>query len=103
MVEKSGLIFSSLETFNIIGLNLKRTCGRLQNKVRMRHCGNFPGTNQATSTELYITRKNRFDRAEVLKTFEIQRYIGFFLIAELLELFMAYVRPADIRPAVRDY
>ena len=34
------------------------------------NCGNFPGTNQATSTELYITtRQNVFNRAEVLKTF----------------------------------
>ena len=30
-------------------------------------------------------------------------YIGFFEIAGLLELFTAYVRPANIRPAMRDY
>ena len=30
--------FNSLETFNIIGLNLKRTFRRLW----IRHCGNFP-------------------------------------------------------------
>ena len=52
---------------------------------------------------LYITRKNAFDIAEVSKTFEIQQYIGFFLIARLLELFTAYVKPANIRPAMRDY
>ena len=73
-------------------------------KVRITHCGNFPRTNEATSTELYITtRKNAFDAAEVLKTFEILQYIGFFVIAGLLELFTAYVRPANIRPAMRDY
>ena len=61
-------------------------------------------TNQATSTELYVTtRKNVFDTEEVLKTFEIQQYIGFFVIAGLLELFMANVKPANIRPAMRDY
>ena len=73
-------------------------------KLQIRHCGNFPRTNQATSTELYITtRKNAFDTAEVLKTFEIQQYIGFFVIVGLLELFKAYVRPANIRVAMRDY
>ena len=40
------------------------------------------------------TRKNAFDTAEVLKTFEIQQYIGLFLIAELLKLFTVYVSPA---------
>ena len=35
-----------------------------------------------------------FDTAEVLKTFKIQQYIGFFVIAGLLELFTAYARPA---------
>ena len=36
--------------------------------VQIRHCDKFPRTNQATSTELYIsTRKNAFDTAEVLK------------------------------------
>ena len=44
------------------------------------------------------TTKTAFDRAEVLKTFETQQYIGFFVIAGLLELFTAYVRPA-----MRDY
>ena len=39
-----------------------------------------------------------FDTLEVLKTSEIQEYIGFFAIAGLLELFMAYVRPG-----MRDY
>ena len=59
--------------------------------------GNFP--NQATSTEFYMTtRKNAFDTAEVLKTFEIQQCIGLFLIAELLKLFTVYVSPA-----MRDY
>ena len=73
-------------------------------KVRIRHCGKFPGTNQATSTELYITtRKNAFDTAEVLKTFEIQQYIGFFVIAGSSELFTTYVSPANVRPAMRDY
>ena len=73
-------------------------------KARIRDCGNFPRTNQATSTDLYITtRKNALDTAEILKTFEIQQYIGFFVIAGLLELFTAYVRPANIRPTMRDY
>ena len=59
---------------------------------RIRCCGNFPRTNQATSTELYIaTRKNTFDTREVLKTFEIQQYIGFFEIAGLLEVFTACI------------
>ena len=49
------------------------------------------------------TRKNTFDTAEVLKAFEIQQYIGFIVIAGLLELFTAYVRPANIRPAMWDY
>ena len=63
--------------------------------VRIRHCGNFPRTDRATSTELYITtRENAFDTAEVLKTLEIQQFIGFFVIVGLLELFTAYVRPA---------
>ena len=66
--KEGAYFFNSLETFNIIGLNLKRTCRRLQNKVRMRRCGNFLRTNQATITELYITTpKNAFDTAEVLK------------------------------------
>ena len=61
----------------------------------MSHCGSFLRTNQATSTELYIaTLKNAIDTAEVLKTFEIQQYVGFFVIAGLLELFTAYARPA---------
>ena len=73
-------------------------------KVRIRHCGNFPITNQATSTELYITtRKNAFDTAEVLKTFENQHCIGFFVIAGLLELFTASVRSANIRTPMQDY
>ena len=73
-------------------------------KFRIRHCGKFPRTNQATSTELYITtRKNMFDTAEILKTFEIQQYIGFFVVAGLLELFTVYVRPANIRFALWDY
>ena len=73
-------------------------------KVRIRHCGKFPGTNEAASTELYITsRKNAFDTAEVLKTFEIQQYIGFFVIARSSELFTTYVRHANITPAMRDY
>ena len=72
--------------------------------IRIRQCGNFPRTNLATSTELYITtRKNAFDTAEVLKAFEIQQYIDFFVIAGLLELFTAYVRLANIRPAMQDY
>ena len=54
------------------------------------------------STELYITtQKNAFHRAEILKTFEIQQCIGFFVIAGLLEPFVAYVRPVNIRPAMR--
>ena len=36
------------------------------------------------------------------KTFEIQQHIGFFGIAGLLEVFTAYVRPASIRPAMRE-
>ena len=73
-------------------------------KVRIRHCGNFPRKNQATSTGLYIrTRKNAFNTAEVLKTVEIQQYIGFFVIAGSLELFTAYVRRANIRPEMPDY
>ena len=73
-------------------------------KVWIRRCGNFPRTNQATITELYITtRKNAFDTAQVLKTFEIQQHIGFFVIAGLSELFTAYVRPANIKPALPDY
>ena len=57
-------------------------------KVRIRHCGNFPITNQATSTELYITtRKNAFDTAEVLKTFENQHCIGFFVIGIIRTLY----------------
>ena len=53
-------------------------------KVRITHCGNCPRTNEATSTQLHITtRKNAFDATEVLKTFEIQQYIGFFVIAGL--------------------
>ena len=68
------------------------------------NCGNFLRKNQATGTELYITtRKSAFDTAEVLKTFEIHQYIGFFIIEGLLELFMAYVRPANIRPTMRNY
>ena len=43
------------------------------------------------------------DTTEVLKTFKIQQYIGFFEIAGLLELFTAYIRPANIRLAMRDY
>ena len=66
--------------------------------------GKLPRTNQATSIELYLaTRKNAFNKAEVLKTFKIQQYNGFFVIVGLLELFTAYVRPANIRPAMRDY
>ena len=72
--------------------------------VRIRHCGNFARTNQATSTELYVTtHKNALDTAEVLKTFKIQQYIGFFVIMGLSELFTVYVKPANIRPAMRDY
>ena len=72
--------------------------------VRIRHCGNCARTNQATSTELYVTtHKNALDTAEVLKTFEIQQYIGFFVIVGLLELFTVYVKPVNIRPAMRDY
>ena len=68
------------------------------------NCANFLRTNQATGTELYITtRKNAFDTAEVLKTFKIQQYIDLFVIGGLLELFMTYVRPANIRPAMRNY
>ena len=68
------------------------------------NCCNFPRGSQATSTELYVTtRKNAFDTAEVWKTFEIQQYIGFFVTAELLELFTAYLRAANIRPTMRDY
>ena len=44
-----------------------------------------------------------FDTAEILKTFEIQQYIGFFVVAGLLELFTVYVRPANIRSALWDY
>ena len=56
---------------------------------------NFLRTSQVTSTELYIaTLKNAIDTAEVLKTLEIQQYVGFFVIAGLLELFTAYARPA---------
>ena len=47
-------------------------------------------------------KKNVFDTVEVLKSFEIQQYIGFFVIAGLLELFTAYFRPVNIRPAMRD-
>ena len=66
------------------------------------NCGNF--SNQATSTEFYITiRKYAFDTAELLETFEIQQHIGFFLIAGLLKLFRVYVRPANIRHAMWDY
>ena len=66
--KKRAYFFSSLETFNTIELNLKRTCRRLQKKVRIRHCGNFPRTKQATNTGLYkATCKNAFDTAEVLK------------------------------------
>ena len=119
-VEKSGLFFISLEMFKFIGMNLKRTCRRLQNtnfKMQVNilryylrytqifiNCGNFPRKNQATSTELYITTcKNAFDTAEVLKTFEIQQYIGFFVNAGLLELFTVNVRPVNIKPAMQDY
>ena len=56
------------------------------------------GTSQEQTkppVDLYIaTRKNMFDKAEVLKTFKIHQYIGFCAIAGFLELFMAYVRPA---------
>ena len=52
---------------------------------------------------MYVTRKNVFETTEVLKTFEIHQYIGFFVIAALLELCTAYVRPVNIRPAIRDY
>ena len=31
------------------------------------------------------------------------QYIGFFVIAGLLELFTAYARPANVRPVMRDY
>ena len=73
-------------------------------RARIRHCGNFLRTNQAASTGLYIaTRKNAFDTAEVLKTFEIQQYIDFFVNAGLLEFITAYVRPGNIRPAMWDY
>ena len=68
-----------------------------------RNCGNFPRTNQATSTTNLTKRKNTFDTAEVLKTREIQQYIGFFVTSRLLELFTAYVRPANIRTAMQDY
>ena len=67
----------------------------------MGHISNFL---ENYSTELYITtRKNASDTAEVLKTFEIQQYSGFFVIAGLLELFTTYVRPTNITPAARDY
>ena len=93
-------IYSRGFTVELIPEFLQATC----TAFRIRHCGNFSRTNQATSTKLYITtRKNAFDRAEVLKTFETQHYIGFFVIAGLLEFFTAYVRPADIRPAMRYY
>ena len=49
---------------------------------------------------IYNNTKNAFDRAEILKTFEIKQYIGFFVIAGLLEPFAAYVRPVNIRPAM---
>ena len=39
---------------------------------------------------------------EVSKTFEIQQYIGFFVVTGL-ELFTVYVWPAKIRPTMRDY
>ena len=44
-----------------------------------------------------------FDKAEVLKTFKIQQYIGFCVIAGFLELFMVFARPANIRPAMWNY
>ena len=51
---------------------------------------------------IWENAKNAFDTAEVLKTLEIQQCIGFFVIAGLLELFTVYVRPANVRPAMRD-
>ena len=33
----------------------------------------------------------------------MQQYIGFFVIAGLLELFVVYVRPVNMKPAMRDY
>ena len=49
------------------------------------------------------TRKNAFDTEEALKTFEIRQYIGFCVTAKFLDLFTAYVRPANIGNAMRDY
>ena len=40
--KERAYFFNSLQTFNVIGLNLKRPFRRLQNKVRIRHCDNFP-------------------------------------------------------------
>ena len=37
------------------------------------------------------------------KTYEIQQYIGFFVISGLLELVTAYARPANVSAAMRDY
>ena len=45
----------------------------------------LPKNKPATSTELYITtHKNAFNIAEVLKTYEIQQYIGLFVIAGIV-------------------
>ena len=66
-------------------------------KLRIRHFDNFPRTNQATSTELYNSTQ------KCVENIQIQQYIGFFVIAGLSELFTTCIRPANIRPAMRDY
>ena len=47
---------------------------------------------------IYKNTQKRVRHSRSIKTFEIQQYIGFFVIAGLLELFTVYVRPA-----MRDY
>ena len=73
-------------------------------KVQIRHCDKFPRTNQATSNRIiYINTQKCVRHSRSIKIFEIQQYIGFFVIAALLELFRTYVRPSNIRTAMRDY
>ena len=115
---KRAYFFNSLETFNILRLNLKRTCRRLQNTnfkmqeniLRYRqifiNCVDFPRTIQATSTELYIrTSKNAFDTAYVKRVKNIWNSAIHWCLCNcgIIRLFTAYVRPVIIRPATRDY
>ena len=59
---------------------------------------------EQTKLPVQITkRKNRFNTEEVLKTFEIQQYVGFFVITGLLKLFMAYLRHTNTKSTMQGY